>query len=339
MLAARHLHGAVGRHAQLEHVGAGGKPPGARLQIGREDEARQRGRRERGLGAEPRLGHGSGPEAHAGLAGKADHAAHFGEPAHPVNLHVPDARPVEREQLARRGRPVQRLVDADRGPQLGREPHVPQQLLGRERLLDVEQPRVVERAQRRLVLRPGVAAVGVHGERYAGAGQRPARRLHRDGIPARRDLDLDPPIAVGERIVDPAPQRVGRAVRRNPQCDATGDPLGRRDAEPLGKQVGQADPAAMRLEVPRRGLERGPRERIAADSVLQQGVHRLRALDLAADQPRDEHLFEQQPRRAEGLLGVERAARTAATRRSPDGPRRRGGPPRGSGGRSSCRPR
>ncbi len=135
-----------------------------------------------------------------------------------------------------------------------------------------------------------------------------AARAARDRlrVPAGGDLDLDPPVAVAERVGDPAAERPGRTVGRDAERHAADDPRRRRDAQPLGEQRGEPEAAAMRLEIPGRGLERRAGERIAADALAQQRVHRLGPLELAVEQARDQELRQQQPRGAERLLGVER---------------------------------
>src|SRR2546427_2825295 len=64
-----------------------------------------------------------------------------------MHLDVPDLRACERCDLPRGGGVPQRLVETDgRAERLG-QAGVPDQLVGRERLLDVEQAGIVERAR------------------------------------------------------------------------------------------------------------------------------------------------------------------------------------------------
>src|SRR5881628_1957673 len=62
----------------------------------------------------------------------------------------------------------------------------------------------------------------------------------------------------------------------------------------------------MRLEVPRRGLDPGPSERIAAHVLAQRGVHCLGRVELPTGDPRGEDTGDEIASAAERLLGVER---------------------------------
>ena len=141
------------------------------------DEARQRRGRERGLRAEARTRASCRPRAGRRPRG-ASRTTRQTSVSPPIRCTFTfQTRGPSSSSSCRAGaRAVQRLVHADGRAQLVRQPDVAQQLVGRERLLDVEQPGLVERAEARLVLGPVVAAVGVDGERDAGARERAARR-------------------------------------------------------------------------------------------------------------------------------------------------------------------
>src|SRR5439155_13328351 len=62
----------------------------------------------------------------------------------------------------------------------------------------------------------------------------------------------------------------------------------------------------MRLEVPRRGLDPGPSERIAAHVLPQRGVHCLGRVELLTGDPRGEDAGDEIASAAQRLLGVER---------------------------------
>ena len=147
------------------------------------------------------------PEPDPTLPPETDDAADLGEPTHAMHLHVPDPWTVELQQLSPGTGTGQRFVDADGRSERLRQTDVAEQLVGSERLLDVEQPGLVERAEVRLVSGPLVAAIGVDGERHAGALERSPDGAHRLRVPAGGDLDLDPAVAVGQCLVDPALER------------------------------------------------------------------------------------------------------------------------------------
>src|SRR2546426_10170626 len=108
------------------------------------------------------------------------HPAHLRKTAHAVDLEVPDPRALELLHLPGERGALERLVEADGGTQLATEPDVPHQLIGGERLLDEQEPGVVERAQGALVIRPAIGPVRVHGERQLRARHARARRAHGD---------------------------------------------------------------------------------------------------------------------------------------------------------------
>src|SRR3989449_7886767 len=62
----------------------------------------------------------------------------------------------------------------------------------------------------------------------------------------------------------------------------------------------------MRLEVPRRGLDPGPCERIAAHVLAQRGVHCLGRVELPTGEPRGEDAGDEIASAAQRLLRVER---------------------------------
>ena len=89
------------------------------------------------------------------------------------------------------------------------------------------------------------------------------------------------------------------------------------DTEPLREQRRQPGAATMRLQIPRRGLQRRAGERIAADADSERGVDLL-----PATRSRARRLAGAAPARADrarwrASLRSRTAARTAATRRSP----------------------
>ena len=157
-----------------------------------------------------------------------------------------------------------------------RQTRVPDELVGSERLLDVQESGVVEGAQRALVLGPHVRAVRIHGERDVGPHHPRSGGRDRDGIPPGRDLDLHALVPVPQRVRDPSGERVGLAVLGDAQRDAAHDPRRGNDAEALGHELRQPGAPAVRLQVPRRGLDSSPRERIPAHVLAQRGVHHLR---------------------------------------------------------------
>ena len=223
-----------------------------------------------------------------------------------MHLHVPDPRAVEVEQLPPCAGTGQRLVDAHRRPERLRQSDVTQQLVGRERLLDVEQPEVVERAEVRLVLGPLVPAIGIDGERHAGALERLADGAHRLRVPAGGHLDLHAAVAVGQRVLDPPPERSQGAVRRNAECHAAGNRGRGREAHAFTEQRSDAGAPAVGLEVPGRGLERRPGEGIAPNAVLQESVDLLGTAHSTIGEAGNQDLLEQVMRGPERLFGIER---------------------------------
>src|SRR5690349_16762688 len=117
------------------------------------------------------------------------------------------------------------------------------------------------------MLGPGVTAVGVDRERNVGALERPARRGDRLRVPRGGDLDLDPAVSVGNRVFDPALEGPDRAIGRDAKRYAARNPRRGCNTEPFGQQGGDAGPATMGLEIPGRGLERGPGERVPAHAL------------------------------------------------------------------------
>src|SRR5206468_6713699 len=100
----------------------------------------------------------------------------------------PDLRALELGYLAGEARAAQRLVEADGRTQHARQARVSHELVGAERLLEVEQARLVESAELALVLGPAVCAIRIDGERHVDPRHRVARGPHGDGVPAGRDL-------------------------------------------------------------------------------------------------------------------------------------------------------
>ncbi len=91
-----------------------------------------------------------------------------------------------------------------------------------------------------------------------------------------------------------------------PRATPHGSRRRRLDVEAFGNHGGEAGTAAAGFEVPHRRLERGPREGIAADPEPEQLVGFLGRGDLAACQPRNQHLAEERPGTGQGLLRIER---------------------------------
>src|SRR5207244_7926983 len=103
------------------------------------------------------------------------------------------------------------------------EADVSEQIVWRERLLEVEQLGAVERAEGRLVLRPFVAAVGIDRKWHPGAGKDLAGRPNGDRVPSGRHFDLHSPVALGNGGLDPALQGRWRAILRDPEGYPAGD--------------------------------------------------------------------------------------------------------------------
>jgi hypothetical protein len=83
---------------------------------------------------------------------------------------------------------------------------MPNQLLGSERLLQVQEIKLIERAQVGLMFRPFISPIGVRGERDVGSCKHLPHCLSRDDVPARRNLYFHPPISLLNRFFDRARQ-------------------------------------------------------------------------------------------------------------------------------------
>src|SRR5919205_3597364 len=102
-----------------------------------------------------------------------------------MDLDVPDPGSAELGDLPGGTSIVQRLVHTDRGSQQITEADVTQQLVWRQRLLDVEQVVIIELAKVGLMLRPFVGPVRVNRERQAGTFQHRLYCPDRLRVPAR----------------------------------------------------------------------------------------------------------------------------------------------------------
>ena len=223
-----------------------------------------------------------------------------------MHFDVPDLRPIQLGDLSRPRDALYGLVEADGSLQRPTQPRVSDQLVGRERLFDVQQPRLVEQPQVALVNGPVVGPVGVDGERDVRPRHPLAGRSHGGLVPPRRHLDLDPPVALSERVVHVARERGRVPVFGDPQRHTARHARRRPHAESLGEELGQSHVAPSRFQVPRGGLDARARERIAAHPLAERRVHLLGRGELPTHDARDEDAPHELGSPRERLLRVER---------------------------------
>ena len=223
-----------------------------------------------------------------------------------MHLDVPHPGSLQIHDLTGRARIPQRLVQADRRPQLLCQPRMTDEFIRMKRLLDVQQFRVVERAQSAFIARPLVGPIGIHGERQLAPLEPLSRRADGGLVPPGRDFDLDAAVAVPHRVVDRARQLRGFAAGRNTQRHAAGDTRGGCNADPFGEERREAGVAAIRLEVPRRGFDAGAREPVAPHAVAQRGIDRLGTIEFLTDDARQQYARDHVAGAHQRLFRIER---------------------------------
>ena len=140
-----------------------------------------------------------------------------------------------------------------------------------------------------------VGPVRVHLEGQA--GEAPADRRARLDVPPRLDLDLDPPVALGQERGDPVEEVRHRILDAAAHA---GLDLRLRPAVELRER----HPGGLGLEVPERELEPGLGHGVPAEPLRRRG-ERLGLRELPLEDHRDEEVLQNVPGRRRRLRAVE----------------------------------
>jgi hypothetical protein len=251
---------------ELEGLGEvlGEVAPGGRGVPGH-GEAGQAGQRHVGGPADAGLEHPAAPQAGPALPAHLVDLQGFDQPPDPAELEVDDAAGPVVERVGGVVGVLERLIEAHRSAPARSVPGVGAQPARREGLLDQLHAELVERVQRPQV--PGIVGVvgGVGVDLQREVAELLAHGGQRLDVAARRDLDLDPQVAlveVGGHLLE---QRRGAAV---------GDPdrhAGRHAVSHPAQRLGQPDPAGAQLCVGDGDLEGGPSHLVAPDAAQPPG--------------------------------------------------------------------
>ena len=170
-----------------------------------------------------------------------------------------------------------------------------------ERLLDQEQAEIVERLERRQVVeRVGRIRIDLKRDR----GIAVANPAHDVDIPARRDLELDAPVAFVEVAGDQVQQGFDAAL--DSQADS------REDLGAAASQQGmQRLATSARQEVPACHFQSGTREAISLDSTIEAG-QLFDGRPFSPQHERGQKIAENVPAGLGGLGTVIRVGRTGA---------------------------